>query len=82
MAEFYSEYYDRQVSLTRDESRSLIRIYLEVAREMGFGPELGEGDEDLLLYSGDVHYDHIAYHVETFGKKYVGYGEISYLFDV
>lgn len=73
---FYSDYYDKTVNLDDNELEILYGIYVNVCNEEGLVPEVSSHD---AINSGEI-YDHVAYHVETFGTGIEGYSEIEHLF--
>lgn len=77
MINFYSEYYEKEITLDNEVQETLFDIYSKVANTKGFEPEVNSPEE---INNSDL-YDHVAYHVETFGSPYAGYRDIEYLFE-
>lgn len=76
MIHVHSEYYEKDVTLSDREINTLYELYLAVAKEQGFTPELESADD---LATGDF-YDHVAYHVDYFAKDKKGYDIVAHLF--
>jgi hypothetical protein len=61
--------------MTTAEQHMLFSLYLIVADRQGFQPEVYCPEE---INNGNI-FDHVAYHVETFGRSIPGYKEIEHL---
>ena len=73
---FTSNYYNRMVSLQPREQQLLYELYIEVAEEQGWKPEI---DNPSSIDESHT-FDHVAYHVDEFAKDKSGYEEVSHLF--
>jgi len=75
MIDFYSEYYEKEINISGEEQEILFDIYIKIAKKLGFEPEVKSPEE-----IDNYYYDHVAYHVEEFGKNYPEYAGIVDLF--
>jgi len=75
MIDFYSEYYEKEINISGEEQEILFDIYIKIAKKLGFEPEVKSPEE-----IDNYYYDHVAYHVEEFGKNYPEYSGIVDLF--
>ena len=74
---FKSDYYDCSIVLHPQEQQTLYELYLQVADDRGWNPEI----EDASFIDEPNVFDHVAYHVENFAKEKQGYERINHLFE-
>jgi hypothetical protein len=75
MLQFYSSYYEKQITLNRDEAEILLDLYHTIANNEGFESEADS------IHDLEYTYDHVAYHVDEFGRGLTGYSELEHLFE-
>jgi len=76
MVNLHSDYYEKDIAIDEQVQEKLFNIYVDVANTQGFEPEISCHD---AIDNTEI-YDHVAYHVESFGQKFHGYEDVKYLF--
>jgi hypothetical protein len=72
-----SSYYERTFELSEEEAQMLLDIYLSIAKEKKFTPDV----EEIELLVNDVSiFDTVMYHVETFGSEHENFESIEHIF--
>lgn len=76
MLKIYSEYYEKGIVVDSETRKILFDVYKQIAKDQGFSTDI-DCPEDIDCSSV---YDHVAYHVESFGAPYEGYSSVAHLF--
>lgn len=74
MYKFMSNYYEKEITLCPRDKKTLFNLYTQVSKNKKFEPEVDSHNE-----INSETFDHVAYHVEKFGKDLNGFKDIEHL---